>query len=170
MTLVLYLGGARSGKSALAVRLAGEAAVLVATATAGDEEMRERIERHRRERPAGWTTVEEPRRLAGAVEAVPEGACAIVDCLSLWVANVLERPPAEIEDEAERAARAAAGRSGRTIAVSNEVGMGLVPDNPMGREYRDILGRVNAIWAREASDAYLVVAGRTLRLEEPPRG
>ena len=82
---------------------------------------------------------------------------------------MLERPAGEIEDEAERAARAAAGRSGPTIAVSNEVGMGLVPDNPMGREYRDVLGRVNAIWAHAASDAYLVVAGRALRLEEPPR-
>jgi adenosyl cobinamide kinase/adenosyl cobinamide phosphate guanylyltransferase len=140
--------------------------VFVATAEAGDEEMRERIARHREERPAAWTTVEEPVRLEAAVTAAPPDACLVVDCLSLWVANVLDRPVAEIEDEAARAAAAASTRAGLTIAVSNEVGLGLVPDNPMGRAYRDVLGRVNATWAREAGEAYLVVAGRALRLEE----
>jgi adenosyl cobinamide kinase/adenosyl cobinamide phosphate guanylyltransferase len=126
--------------------------------------MRERIERHRSERPAAWTTLEEPRRLAAALGTVPEGACAIVDCLSLWVANVLERPAAEIEEEAERAAQTAARRSGRTIAVSNEVGMGIVPANAPAREYRDALGRVNAAWAAASEEAWFVVAGKTLRL------
>jgi len=171
VSLLLLLGGARSGKSALAVELArkaGDSVVFVATGEAGDEEMRARIERHRRERPGGWTTVEEPRRLATTLEAAPQEACLVVDCLSLWVANVLDRPAAEIEEEAGAAARAAAGRSGRTIAVSNEVGMGVVPATPLGRVYRDVLGRVNTIWAREAGAAYLVVAGRALRLDEPP--
>ena len=172
MTLIFLLGGARSGKSSLAVELAcrgGEPVVFVATGEPGDDEMRERIERHQRERPGGWTTVEEPRRLVAALETAPEGACLVVDCISFWVANVLELPAVEIEAAAASAARIAAARLGRTIAVSNEVGMGLVPDNPMGREYRDVLGRVNAIWAGQASDSYLVVAGRALRLEEPPR-
>jgi adenosyl cobinamide kinase/adenosyl cobinamide phosphate guanylyltransferase len=140
--------------------------VFVATAEAGDDEMRKRIARHRDERPGDWTTVEEPVRLEAAVAGAPEDACLVLDCLSLWVANVLDRPAAEIEEEAGRAARAASSRRGPTVAVSNEVGMGLVPDNPLGRDYRDVLGRVNAIWAREAADAYLVVAGLALRLEE----
>jgi len=170
MSLVLLLGGARSGKSTVAVEMAkaaGAPVVFLPTGEAGDEEMRERIERHRLERPEGWTTVEEPHRLAAALAAVPDDSCVILDCLSFWVANVFEG--SDVEAEAAEAARRAASRTGRTIAVSNEVGMGLVPDNPVGREYRDVLGRVNAIWARAARDAYLVVAGRALRLEEPPR-
>jgi len=162
--LTFLLGGARSGKSALALRLAArhDEVVFVATGEARDEEMRERIARHRAERPAHWRTVEEPLRLRAAIESVPPGACLVVDCLSLWVANLLEAgEPAD-----EEAARAARTRPGPTIAVSNEVGLGLVPTTPLGREYRDVLGRVNAAWAAAAERAFLVVAGRALRLEE----
>lgn len=164
MALVLLIGGARSGKSRLAVDLATaqtEPVVFLATGEAGDDEMAERIELHRAERPAGWRTVEEPLRLREAVEAA-EG-CLIVDCLSLWVANALESE--DVEQEARRAAAAAAARPALTIAVTNEVGMGVVPPTPVGREYRDVLGRVNAIWAEAAQEAYLVVAGRALALE-----
>jgi adenosylcobinamide kinase/adenosylcobinamide-phosphate guanylyltransferase len=160
MTLVLYLGGARSGKSQLALDralAAGAPVTFIATGEAGDDEMAERIERHRRERPEGWRTIEEPVRLAEALASVPEGETAVVDCLSLWVANVLGA-----EDDA--ALTAAASRDGLTIAVTNEVGMGIVPDNALARTYRDALGRVNAAWARAADEAYLVVAGRTLAL------
>jgi adenosyl cobinamide kinase/adenosyl cobinamide phosphate guanylyltransferase len=160
MTLVLYLGGARSGKSQLAVDralAAGAPVTFIATGEAGDDEMAERIERHRLERPQEWRTVEEPVRLVEALASVPPGETAIVDCLSLWVANVLGS-----EDEA--AVGAAAARDGLTIAVTNEVGMGIVPDNALARTYRDALGRVNAAWARAADEAYLVVAGRTLEL------
>ena len=165
MGLVLLLGGARSGKSRLAVRLAAESGlpvVFVATGEAGDEEMAERIERHRAERPASWETVEEPLRLRAALEAAPADACLVVDCLSLWVANVLER--ADVETEATAAAAVARGRTAPTIAVSNEVGLGVVPATPLGREYRDVLGRVNAIWAEAADKSYFVVAGKTLAL------
>jgi adenosyl cobinamide kinase/adenosyl cobinamide phosphate guanylyltransferase len=165
MTLVLLTGGARSGKSRLAVELAsreGGAVTFLATGEAGDEEMAERIERHRAERPADWRTVEEPLRLREAVEAA--GGSLIVDCLSLWVANALEAR-LDVEAEATAAADAAAGRAGLTVAVTNEVGMGVVPPTRLGREYRDLLGRVNAIWADAAAEAYLVVAGRALRLE-----
>jgi adenosyl cobinamide kinase/adenosyl cobinamide phosphate guanylyltransferase len=93
---------------------------------------------------------------------VPDGATAVIDCLSFWVANVFEVQP--VEDLAVTAARAAAARNGLTIAVSNEVGLGIVPMHPVGRAYRDALGRVNAIWADAADEAYFVVAGRTLRL------
>ena len=160
MTLVLYLGGARSGKSQLAVDralAAGAPVTFIATGEAGDDEMAERIERHRRARPQEWRTIEEPLRLAEAVASVPPGETAIVDCLSLWVANVLG-------SEDEGAVAAAAGRDGLTIAVTNEVGMGIVPDNALARTYRDTLGRVNAAWAHAADEAYLVVAGRTLEL------
>jgi adenosylcobinamide kinase/adenosylcobinamide-phosphate guanylyltransferase len=166
MTLVLLLGGARSGKSMLALEraaAAGREVVFVATGEAGDDEMAERIERHRRERPAEWTTVEEPIELGRAVGGAPAEATVIVDCLSLWVANVLDH--ADIEQEAERIARAAAARPGLTVAVTNEVGLGIVPDNALARRYRDVLGRVNAIWTQRADEAFLVVAGRTLRLE-----
>ena len=165
MTLVLLLGGARSGKSGLAIRLAereGAPVVFVATGEAGDEEMAARIERHRAERPAAWETVEEPVELERALAEAPPGSTAIVDCLSLWVSNVFESQP--VEALAASAAQVAAVREGLTITVSNEVGLGIVPDNALARRYRDVLGRVNATWAAAADEAYLVVAGRRLRL------
>ena len=158
MTLVLYLGGARSGKSRLAVERAassGAAVTFIATGEAGDDEMADRIEAHKRERPPEWRTVEEPLELAGALAAVPIGETALVDCLSLWVANGGE------DDSALDAAQA---RDGLTIAVSNEVGLGIVPVNALAREFRDTLGRVNAAWAAAADEAWFVVAGKTLRL------
>lgn len=163
MSLTLLLGGARSGKSSLAVDLAsrsGGPVTFIATATAGDEEMAARIAAHRGERPGDWTTVEEPLDLREALEAA-EGT-VVVDCLSLWVANLLE---ADMEIDAEAAA-VAAGR-GSTIAVSNEVGLGIVPATPLGRRYRDVLGRVNAEWADAAETTLLVVAGRALPLASP---
>ena len=169
MSLVVLLGGARSGKSRLAVRLAvdsGAPVVFLATGEAGDDEMAARIARHREERPPGWTTIEEPRALLAAVAGAPPESCLVVDCLSLWVANLIEAAPAEaIEREALEAAALAAGREGVTIAVTNEVGLGIVPDNELARRYRDVLGRVNATWAAAADEAYFVVAGRALRLE-----
>jgi adenosylcobinamide kinase/adenosylcobinamide-phosphate guanylyltransferase len=168
MALTLLLGGARSGKSTLALRrarLVGAPVVFVATAEALDAEMTERIARHRAERDPRWTTVEEPLELAGALRAAPVEACAIVDCLSLWVANLIRRDLDEraIAALATEAAAVAAQRE-VTIAVSNEVGMGVVPPYELGRRYRDVLGRVNALWADVAAESLLVVAGRTLAL------
>ena len=169
MALTLLLGGARSGKSALALRRAracGGPVVFVATGEARDTEMAERIARHQAERDPAWSTVEAPVDVAAALAAAPPGACAIVDCLSLWVANLLER--GDGEDEVVRlaagAASLAAEREGPTIAVSNEVGMGVVPPYELGRLYRDVLGRVNVTWADHAAEALLVVAGRPLAL------
>jgi adenosyl cobinamide kinase/adenosyl cobinamide phosphate guanylyltransferase len=165
MSLVLFVGGARSGKSTRALEraaAAGGEVVFVATGEPGDDEMAERIERHRRERPAKWRTVEEPVELGRALANAPPDATVVVDCLSLWVANVLEL--ADLEEEAERIARASAERPGLTVAVTNEVGLGIVPDNQLARRYRDVLGRVNASWAEAADEAYFVVAGRTLDL------
>jgi adenosyl cobinamide kinase/adenosyl cobinamide phosphate guanylyltransferase len=169
VSLIVLLGGARSGKSLLAQQLAGEAATLIATARARDAEMAERIRRHRDERPPAWATVEEPVDLRGALAAVPPDETVVVDCLSLWTANLLEAgwKDAMVEEEADGVAVAAAARPGRTIAVSNEVGLGIVPVTPLGRRFRDVHGRVNASWARAADRAVFVVAGRMLELERP---
>jgi adenosylcobinamide kinase/adenosylcobinamide-phosphate guanylyltransferase len=170
MALTFLLGGARSGKSALAVRSASSwsgPVVFVATGTAVDEEMAERIRRHRAERPPGWTTVEEPVQLHEVLRGVPTDACLLVDCLSLWVANLLEAGWQDdaVEEEASAVALAAASRAALTLVVSNEVGLGVVPEAALGRRYRDVLGRVNAIFAEAASEPLLVVAGRKIRLE-----
>jgi adenosylcobinamide kinase/adenosylcobinamide-phosphate guanylyltransferase len=169
MALVLLVGGARSGKSSLAVRLAedrGRDVAFIATAEARDDgEMAERIARHRAERPAGWETVEAPLEVGAAIEAAPEEATVIIDCLSLWISNLLEhRQPAEVEQEAASVAASSAARTSATIVVTNEVGLGIVPVTPLGRTYRDVLGRVNAIWADAADESYFVVAGKALRL------
>ena len=154
MTLVVFVGGARSGKSALAVeraRAQGGPVTFIATAEARDNEMAERIERHRHERPPAWTTLEAPVDVRGAVASVPPGDTVIVDCLSLWIANGGD-------------GAVLAPRPGLTVAVTNEVGLGIVPDNALARTYRDDLGRVNAAWVQASDEAYFVVAGKPLRL------
>ena len=139
----------------------------VATAEALDEEMRERITRHRAERPVGWRTVEEPIDLEAAVALVDEGEVVVIDCLTLWVSNMfgggLED---EVEERARRLATATSQRQGEVIVVSNEVGWGIVPADELSRRYRDALGQVNALFAQLASHALLVVAGLTLPLGE----
>jgi adenosyl cobinamide kinase/adenosyl cobinamide phosphate guanylyltransferase len=171
MGLVLLTGGARSGKSRLAVRLAsrsGAPVVVIATAEARDEEMAERIRRHLAKRPPGWVTVEEPIDLEGALVRASEDACALVDCLTLWIANLMERAfsDVEIEERARKAASVAAARAAPTIAVTNEVGSGIVPANALARRYADVLGRVNLAWAEEADRVLLVVSGRVLPLSD----
>lgn len=170
MSLIVLLGGARSGKSQLALDLAarGDGPVtFIATAEARDDEMAERIARHRAERPAGWTTIEEPVALEAAVAGAPADACVIVDCLSLWLSNLFEQgfDPEQCERAVAAAAATAAARTATTIVVSNEVGLGIVPTTPLGRDYRDLLGRVNQSWVAAADAAALVVAGRALRLD-----
>lgn len=169
MSLVLLIGGARSGKSRLALSIARAQAapvVFIATAEArDDEEMALRIEQHRHERPSSWPVIETLVELHRALAAVDEDACIVVDCLTLWTANMIERYSAtEVEHAAGEAASLAARRTGPTIAVTNEVGLGLVPATQNSRSYRDLLGRVNSEWAQQAQQAYLVVAGRLLQL------
>lgn len=163
------LGGARSGKSALAVELGrrhGGPVTFIATLEPFDADLRARVARHRHERPA-WPTIEAPLDLAGALRA-SEGL-AIVDCLTLWVNNLVRRgdPDAEIEGAAEVTAELAAGRRGPTIVVSNELGLGLHPETALGRRYRDLLGRVNQVWAQRAERTMFLVAGRAIRLDDP---
>jgi adenosylcobinamide kinase/adenosylcobinamide-phosphate guanylyltransferase len=171
VTLTVLLGGARSGKSRLAMELAsatGAPVTVIATGEPGDDEMAERIARHRAERPAHWALVEEPYALEDALAAVDSDHTVIVDCLTLWVANALGRDddPEAVLGAAARTAARAASRPALTVAVSNEVGLGIVPMSPLGRQYRDLLGSVNRLWVDESDDAAFVIAGRVLRLTD----
>lgn len=171
MALTVLLGGARSGKSRLAVELAAAAqapVTVIATGEAGDAEMAERIAAHSAERPEGWVTVEEPYALEEALADADPAHTVIVDCLTLWVANSLGRDDDSktVLDAAARAAASAATRSALTVAVSNEVGLGIVPATPLGRVYRDLLGSVNRMWVEASAEAALVVAGRALSLAD----
>lgn len=180
--LILVLGGARSGKSSYAESLAAQLAggrpvIYVATATAEDDEMRERIARHRATRPAAWLTLETPTDPAAALAqaaATEHAGVALLDCLTLLVSNILlggehasfdpQRFDAAAAEERVHAAIGellAAYRSGSftLILVSNEVGLGLVPSYPLGRVYRDVLGRVNARVAAEADAVLFLLAG-----------
>lgn len=172
--LVLVLGGARSGKSTTAERLAkdGDRVLFIATAEALDEGMRRRIAAHRRHRPEHWDTLEEPIHLSGAVRPLTERYDTFVlDCLTLWVSNLLledeEAPDAEsvILERVTELLDLIGATGGRWILVSNEVGQGIVPASPLGREYRDVLGRVNQLVASRSDKAYLMVAGLALELK-----
>src|SRR5262249_59921487 len=123
-------------------------------------EMEQRIRRHRAERPEAWTTVEETIELGTALDHAGEETTVVVDCLSLWVANLLEAgwTDGDVEETAHDVARVAAARAGLTVAVSNEVGMGIVPVSALGRRYRDVLGRVKASWPEPAGRARPVLA------------
>jgi adenosylcobinamide kinase/adenosylcobinamide-phosphate guanylyltransferase len=167
MPLTFVLGGARSGKSALAVRLASafrSPIVVVVTAEPHDDEMAERIVRHQQARPSGWKTIEEPVKLADTIRSLSGDASVILDCLTLWVSNVMQagRDDATILGEAEDVAWSLSGR--HAVVVSNEVGLGIVPANALARRYRDLLGAVNAIFARASAGSYLMVAGRAVAL------
>jgi adenosylcobinamide kinase/adenosylcobinamide-phosphate guanylyltransferase len=167
MAFIFLLGGARSGKSAMAARLAGESGapvVFIATAEPRDDEMAARIQRHRLDRPAGWQTIEAPLDVAAAVTSTSAGDFLVVDCLTLWVSNLLEqgRSALEIGAAAALVAREMADRQG--VVVSNEVGLGIVPANELARVFRDVLGAVNVTFAASADRAVLMVAGLTVEL------
>ena len=144
--------------------------VFVATAEAGDEDMAARIQGHRGGRPSTWTTVEAPLELPRALAEAANEVFLVVDCLTLWVSNLLEagRDEHAAESAARKAAALAAARRSPTVVVSNEVGLGIVPNTPLGRSYRDLLGRVNATFSDAADRVYFVAAGRVLELEAPP--
>jgi adenosylcobinamide kinase / adenosylcobinamide-phosphate guanylyltransferase len=169
MSLTFLIGGARSGKSSMAVELAAAwkaPVVVVATAEARDAEMEARIDRHRKQRPPDWETIEEPVDLEGVVHRIRPESCILLDCLTLWTSNLMERGTLdpEIERRACRAAELIAARPAPAVAISNEVGSGIVPVSALGRRFQDVLGRVNQIWAEAADSAALVVAGRVLPL------
>lgn len=171
MSTTLVLGGARSGKSALAERLAvesGLAVTYIATAEALDEEMRERIARHQAERPAGWKTLEAPRALAAAMrgEAAP-GRCLVIDCLTLWLTNLMLDPdPERLAGERTALLEILPHLPGRTILVANEVGLGIVPDNALARRFRDEAGRLNQAIASLCDHVIFVAAGLPITLKD----
>ena len=161
--LVLVLGGAKSGKTRFALTLAGEKATYIATALALDEEMAERIARHKAERPPTVKTLEEPLDLAQALGRA-SGERVVVDCLTLWVANLMERGLDPLEEG--KKLMEAIRKSGKTVVlVSNEVGLGLVPTTPLGRRYRDLLGSLHQLLAQGAEEVYFLVAGLPQRLK-----
>jgi len=169
VTITLILGGARSGKTTHALRAAEAAAettgrglVMIATAEALDGEMEERIARHRAERGPRWRTLEAPLDLAGALGQVGAAETAVVDCLTLWVSNLMHAGR-DIEMETASLIAALAGRD--VLLVSNEVGLGIVPDNALARRFRDAAGRLNQQVAAAADQVVFVAAGLPLVLK-----
>lgn len=171
LSLQLILGGARSGKSRFALGQGDEGnfdpRTFLATAAAGDAEMRERIERHRKERDKTWRTLEEPYHLADALGRAanhPKGL-VVMDCATLWISNLLcgmgGKPlaPAEVEGEFGKFFAQVPALQGALRIVSNEVGLGVVPDNPLGRQFRDLQGFFNQKTASIANQVILLTAG-----------
>lgn len=171
--LILILGGVRAGKSSFAQKLAaqiGSSVTFVATAEAGDEEMRRRIEQHQRSRPLGWRTVEAPLHPAAALRGTPPADVVLLDCLTLLVSNLMlredpgpvaERVSAEVSDLLGVFERGPSS----FIVVSNEVGLGVVPPYPSGRAFRDLLGSVNQRLAQRADRVYWMLAGLPLEMK-----
>jgi adenosylcobinamide kinase / adenosylcobinamide-phosphate guanylyltransferase len=169
MSIIFVTGGARSGKSTFALNLAratNEAVTFIATAQAFDTEMTERIEKHQLERPQAWTTIEAPTDVQTALEHT-RTQVVILDCLSLLVSNLMLEnfPEPKILEQMYDMLEIANTRDLKLIVVSNEVGSGIVPEYPLGRAFRDVLGRANQIVAAASSEAYLLVAGLSLRLK-----
>lgn len=165
--LILILGGVRSGKSRFAQQLAGNSkgrVLFLATAQATDDEMAERIAKHKSSRPAEWLTIEEPLQIASALKShAASSDIVILDCLTVWLGNMMSRDASASEEEAleevERLLEVYKTGSASLILVSGEVGMGLVPPYPLGRAFRDIQGRINQRLAQEADRVVLMVAG-----------
>ncbi|CAB4858280.1 unannotated protein [freshwater metagenome] len=169
--LTVLIGGARSGKSDLAVQIAQRFSgpvSFIATGQRIDDDMTERIARHRAERPP-WPTIEAPTDLTGALRSVASDHLVIVDCLTLLVSNMMfaERTDEHVGKEAAAAVAVACARSAPTVVVTNEVGLGIHPDTELGRRYRDLLGRVNRTWASAAQRSLFLVAGRAIALHDP---
>ena len=171
-TVTLITGGARSGKSAHALTLAQQASgarrFFIATAEALDDEMRERIAHHRAGRSADFATIEEPIAIdAVLLELTSRADVVVVDCLTLWISNLLmtRRTDEEILAEARGLADTMAGAPFATIVVTDEVGAGIVPENAMARRFRDLLGWTNQTLAQAAERVLLMVAGYPLRVK-----
>lgn len=165
---VLVLGGARSGKSAFAERLVAETGLsrhYIATGRAFDDEMRARIARHREDRGDGWQTHEEPLALAARIRDVARADRAVlVDCLTLWVTNLMLEGR-DIAAESSSLLEAIQQAPGRIVLVSNEVGLGIVPENRMAREFRDHAGRLHQKVAALVPEVYFVAAGLPLKMK-----
>jgi len=170
--VTLVTGGTRSGKSRFAEKLAGAypgPRGYLATGQAGDAEMAERIERHRGRRGSDWVTVEEPVAVAEAVGRI-DGSYSVVllDCVTLWLSNLMFSAPGGAAEALERVREFTGGFAGwRTplIIVTNEVGMGIVPEHPLARAYRDLAGEANELIAAAADEVYVTISGLPLKLK-----
>lgn len=175
--MIFITGGARSGKSGFAEQLArerGGRVTYIATARAADEEMRLRIAEHEKRRPGSWRTVEAHINLSGAVAEATQGSgTVLVDCLTVYISNLLltqglgadKRVGHLVGGEIDRLAEVCKSANGSVILVSNEVGMGIVPDNALARAFRDIAGRANQKLAAAANEVYLCVSGIPVRVK-----
>lgn len=167
MATWLILGGARSGKSAHAERLAGSFGgerVYLATGQAGDDEMAARIAEHQRRRGEGWQTVEEPVDIAPVIAAAGPDTTVLVDCLTLWLANLMDAGR-DIEAAGDGLIAALGAAGGNVVLVANEVGLGIVPENPLARRFRDAAGRLNQRVGEAAAHVHFVAAGLVLALK-----
>jgi adenosylcobinamide kinase/adenosylcobinamide-phosphate guanylyltransferase len=168
--IVLIGGGSRSGKSRYALEYArtkGRPLAFIATAETRDEEMRVRVEAHRRERGTEFQTIEEPLELDQAlIAAVVRYPAIVVDCLTLWLSNLMFQPqPRDILREAASMLRVASEASSTVILVTNEVGCGIVPDNELSRRFRDLAGSINQHAAQAAAEIYWMVFGCPMRVK-----
>jgi adenosylcobinamide kinase/adenosylcobinamide-phosphate guanylyltransferase len=175
---ILIIGGARSGKSRFALELAlklGEPVLFVATAEAGDEEMRQRIEEHQRARPLAWRTLEVATHVGSQIsQKIGEAQVVIVDCITLLVNNILSQyspqtsasvVEQEVTGEINELVECINHTKASFIIVTNEVGTGLVPANRMSRLYRDLLGKANQLLAQQADEVYLTLAGLPVQIK-----
>lgn len=166
--ITFVIGGARSGKSAFALARASEMPgnkVFIATAQAYDGEMQDRIRKHQLERGDSWVTIEEPLYLGRALESIKGSyEVLVVDCLTLWLSNLMMNN-GDIENETEAFLNSLSDPGGPLFAVSNEVGMGIVPENELARKFRDLAGRLNQQVAALADEVYLVAAGIPLKIK-----
>jgi adenosylcobinamide kinase/adenosylcobinamide-phosphate guanylyltransferase len=168
--VTLILGGARSGKSRYAesfVTAKAKPWVYIATAEAKDDEMAARIAAHQARRAEGWQTIEAPHELPEALRAAPQDAAVLVDCLTLWLANLMH-DAFDIDEVTQRLEEALIGRVGTTVLVSNEVGLSIVPDNALARSFRDAQGVLNQRLATIAGRVVLMVAGLPLTVKGTP--
>jgi adenosylcobinamide kinase/adenosylcobinamide-phosphate guanylyltransferase len=166
---ILVLGGARSGKSAFAEQMvlsSGGAAHYIATGRAWDDEMRDRIAHHQQRRGDLWTIHEEPLALTETLKRLDQpGNMILVDCLTLWVTNLMLEEGLSVEDAFEPLVTHAANAQAQIVFVSNEVGLGIVPENRMAREFRDRAGRLHQQIAAVATDVYFIAAGLPLKMK-----
>ena len=175
MSCVLITGGARAGKSTYAQKLAADTsgkALFVATAEAKDEDMRLRIEKHRKSRPSNWKTLEVPVNVGDAInKSAGDFSAIIIDCITMLVSNIMlaagDEASAEsaVLKEIDSLIKVMQSKSSDFILVSNEVGLGIVPDNELSRIYRDLLGRANQLLAQHADEVYLLVAGIPVKIK-----
>ena len=165
--IILVTGGARSGKSALAERLAqsrGNKVIYIATSEPFDDEMQSRIDRHRARRDAGWRTVDAPLELPDMLVQTDGDAPRLVDCLTMWLNNLIYHNR-DVSDEMNRLIKVISEQQADLVMVTNEIGSGLVPQTAEARKFRDLAGELNQMVAQAASQVYLSVSGIPLKIK-----